>query len=319
MADESSREIEQAAAQWAARLDRGPLSSSDEAALETWLQGDPRRLGAYAKARAVAVHTQRAAALAGGDLSRVTSQQDAPLLDRRALLAASVGVGMIGGAGLLAAYWRHAQSFETKKGEVRVLTLQDGSSMTLNTSSRASVRYGRDVREIVLTFGEALFTVVRDSRPFVVQAAGTAIMAEAGRFAVRRLDQAPLEVMALDAAVRLKPREAGAWRVRPSRVVALEEGEVRESAVDGAAIERALAWRDKRIAFQNETLRDAAVEFARFSDTRIEITDPVVAALRITGLFQADDPAAFARAAAISLNLHAVIGSSVIRLGRTTF
>lgn len=106
--------------------------------------------------------------------------------------------------------------------------------------------------------------------------------------------------------------------MRPSRVVALEEGEVRESAVDAAAIERALAWRDKRIAFQNETLRAAAAEFARFSDTRIEIADPAVAALRITGLFQADDPAAFARAAAISLNLNAVIGSSLIRLGRST-
>lgn len=318
MADENSREIEQAAAQWAARLDRGPLSSRDEAALEAWLQGDPRRLGAYAKARAVAVHTQRAAALAGGDLSRATSQQDAPLLDRRALLAASLAVGMIGGSGLLAAYWRHAQSFETKKGEVRVLTLEDGSSITLNTSSRASVRYSRDVREIVLTFGEALFNVAHDSRPFVVQAAGNAILAKSGRFVVRRLDQAPLKVMALDADVRLQPRDAEPRRMQPSRVLALEEGKFRESAVDAAAIERALAWRDMRIAFQNETLRAAAAEFARFSDTRIDIADPAVAALRITGLFQADDPAAFARAAAISLNLHAVIGSSVIRLGRST-
>lgn len=317
MAAESSREIDQTAVLWAARLDRGPLSSGDQAALEAWLKGDPRRLGAYAKARAVAVHSQRAAALAGGDLSRVVAQ-DAPQLQRRALLAASVAAGLVGGSGLLAAYWRGAQSFETRKGEVRVVGLDDGSSMTLNTSSRVSVRYGREVREIVLTFGEALFTVARDSRPFVVQTAGTAIVAEAGKFVVRRLDQGPLQVLALDAAVRLEPRDAGPWRMRPSRVVALEEGEVRESAVDAAAIERALAWRDKRIAFQDETLRDAAAEFARFSDVRIEIADPTVAALRITGLFQADDPAAFARAAAISLNLHAIIGSSLIRLGPST-
>lgn len=314
MAGENSREIEHAAAQWAARLDRGPLSSGDQAALDAWLQGDVRRLGAYAKARAVAVHSQRAAALAGGDLSRAAAQ-DAPQMERRALLAASVAAGLVGGAGLLAAYWRKAQSFDTQKGEVRTIALDDGSSMTLNTSSRASVRYGRDVREIVLTFGEVLFTVARDSRPFVVQTAGTSIVAEAGKFVVRRLDQAPLQVLALDAAVQLQSRDAGPWRMRPSRVVALEEGEVRESAVDAAAIERALAWRDMRIAFQNETLHTAVAEFARFSDVRIEIADPTVAALRITGLFQADDPAAFARAAAISLNLHATIGSGLIRLG----
>ena len=99
--------------------------------------------------------------------------------------------------------------------------------------------------------------------------------------------------------------------------MAMEEGEVRESVVDAAAIERALAWRDMRIAFQNETLGAAVAEFARFSDIRIEIADPAVAALRITGLFQADDPAAFARAAAISLNLHATIGASRIRLGKS--
>lgn len=316
MAGENSREIEHTAAQWAARLDRGPLSPGDQAALDAWLQGDPRRLGAYAKARAVAVHSQRAAALAGGALSRAAAQ-DTPQLERRALLAASVAAGLVGGSGLLAAYWRKTQSFETQKGEVRTIALDDGSSMTLNTSSRASVRYGRDVREIVLTFGEALFTVARDSRPFVVQTAGTAIVAGAGRFVVRRFDQAPLQVLALDAAVRLQSRDAGAWRMSPSRVVAMEEGEVRESVVDAAAIERALAWRDMRIAFQNETLGAAVAEFARFSDIRIEIADPAVAALRITGLFQADDPAAFARAAAISLNLHATIGASRIRLGKS--
>lgn len=314
MAGENSREIDQKAAQWAARLDRAPLSPGDQAALEAWLQGDPRRLGAYAKARAVAVHSQRAAALAGGDASRA-AVRSAPQLDRRALLAASVAAGLVGGAGLLAAHWRKAQSFDTQKGEVRTIALDDGSSMTLNTSSRASVRYGRDVREIVLTFGEALFTVARDSRPFVVQTAGTAIVAETGEFVVRRLDQRPLQVLALDAVVRLHPRDAGPWLMRPSRVIAIEEGEVRESAIDAAAIDRALAWRDMRIAFQDETLRAAANEFARFSDVPIGFSDPGVAALRITGLFQADDPAAFARAVAVSLDLHASIGPGLIRLG----
>ncbi|MGO4409305.1 MULTISPECIES: FecR family protein [unclassified Brevundimonas] len=317
MAGETSREIDQAAAQWAARLDRAPLSPGDQAALDAWLQGDIRRLGAYAKARAVAVHSLRAAALTGGDLERA-ALQDIPQLDRRVLLAASIGAGMVGGAGLMAACWRKAQSFETRKGEVRTIALDDGSSMMLNTLSRASVRYGRDTREIVLTFGEALFTVVRDSRPFVVQAAGTAIIAGSGRFVVRRLEQAPLSVLALDSAVQLRPRGASLLRVEPSRAVALEEGVIQEVAVDAAAVDRALAWRDRRLAFQNGTLRDAVAEFARFSDTRIEIADPAVADLRITGLFRADDPVAFVRAVTISLNLHATVGPDVIRLRRGT-
>jgi len=60
---ETAQEIEEAAALWAARLDRAPLTAEEERALEAWLAGDVRRAGAFAKARAVALHTERARAL----------------------------------------------------------------------------------------------------------------------------------------------------------------------------------------------------------------------------------------------------------------
>ena len=55
--------IDAQAAEWAARVDNGPLSAEEQGVLELWLAGDTRRLGAYAKARAVFAHVQRARAL----------------------------------------------------------------------------------------------------------------------------------------------------------------------------------------------------------------------------------------------------------------
>jgi transmembrane sensor len=50
---ESSGAIDETAARWAARLDRGDLSPEEKQALDRWTEGDPRRLGALARAMAV--------------------------------------------------------------------------------------------------------------------------------------------------------------------------------------------------------------------------------------------------------------------------
>lgn len=64
---ESSNDIDSTAAGWAARLDRGPLSSEDQSALEAWTSADPRHLGALARALAISVRLGELARRDGGD------------------------------------------------------------------------------------------------------------------------------------------------------------------------------------------------------------------------------------------------------------
>src|SRR6185503_12630696 len=63
MAAKTAHQIDAEAADWAARLDRGPLSADDEAALQAWLDGDARALGAFGRMRALALSSERARAL----------------------------------------------------------------------------------------------------------------------------------------------------------------------------------------------------------------------------------------------------------------
>jgi transmembrane sensor len=78
---------------------------------------------------------------------------------------------------------------------------------------------------------------------------------------------------------------------------------------------RELAWREGRIALEGETLAHAATVFARYSEIRI-VVDPAVRNEEITGLFAANDPVSFARAAAASLDLQAQVGQGEVRISR---
>jgi transmembrane sensor len=86
--------------------------------------------------------------------------------------------------------------------------------------------------------------------------------------------------------------------------------------VPAAQLHRQMAWQKGQLAFEGETLAQAAAEFARYSDTRIVIDDPALAKKEIAGLFKATDPVGFARAIAISLNVRARIGEGEVRLTR---
>ncbi len=60
---ETSRDIDQAASEWTARLDRGPLTPEQDEAFQAWLQGDPRSKGALLRAQALSMRSESAQAL----------------------------------------------------------------------------------------------------------------------------------------------------------------------------------------------------------------------------------------------------------------
>jgi transmembrane sensor len=72
-------------------------------------------------------------------------------------------------------------------------------------------------------------------------------------------------------------------------------------------------WQYGQIAFNNETLSDAADEFARYNEVHI-VVDPAAGGRTITGLFAASDPIGFAKLAAAALGLHCQVEGDEVRL-----
>lgn len=319
MSRETAQQIDVAAAQWAARADRG-LTKVEERALDAWLAGDARRLGAYGRMRAVALYSERAQALGPTyDRAQFKVRPESPTSDRRRLLftaggalAASVaGVAFVG-SGLM----RRGERYSTRVGELTVVPLADGSVMTLNTATVAQVRFTTESRLIRLIEGEALFDVAEDvARPFIVEARGTIVRAVGTSFRVLSLGENPVEVLVREGVVDLE-RGSRRMRLRANRraVVSRERERLVASEVPPAEVGRELAWREGRLVFAGESLSVAAERFGRYSTTRIVIEDPTVAAQPITGLFMANDPVGFAQAIASSLDLHARITEGEVRL-----
>jgi transmembrane sensor len=320
MAKESAKEIDDAAAEWVARLDRG-LTAVEEQNLQAWLSNDDRRLGAFGRMRALSWHTERSAGL-GLDYEPERFRARRPWLTRRRLIQAGAAAAT-GAAAASGAVWLAGAGarYATRLGEVRVVALGDGSVVTLNTASSMLVRYSRAQRLIKLLDGEALFDVAKDaSRPFLVAAGDVNVRAVGASFTVRRLTGVPVQVLVQEGVVELRKSAAlPAKAVRLSanmRATAPAAAPIDVATVPASQLQRELIWRQGRIAFEGESLAQASAEFARYSDTRIVIDDPDLGREEISGSFQANDPVGFSRAVAEAFGARVDVTDGEVRLIR---
>jgi transmembrane sensor len=309
-------EIDSAAADWLARVDRG-LSAEEGELFAAWLKADPRHMGAYARLDAVFVHFERAKALGPDFDFRTGGAHELALAPKPAKVARRRWMGGAAAAAVIATIaplsykYLVPTRYSSALGEVRIEPMPDGSTVTLNTQSAISVRYTPLRREVRLLAGEALFDVAKDSgRPFIVLTGKTSVRAVGTSFSVRSLKGKPTEVLVREGIVDIGPENgvraplrvpANSRAIIPD--VANPSAETVQVGMDRSVIARELSWREGMIAFEGVTLQQAVEEFQRYSSTRIIINDPEIAALPITGLFSAQNPSGFAHAVATSFGL----------------
>jgi transmembrane sensor len=183
--------------------------------------------------------------------------------------------------------------YTTALGEQRSLKLPDGSLIVLNTRSRVEVDFSPQTRDVKLLEGEVLFTVTQDAaRPFRVVTNSAVIQALGTQFNVRRAG-ANTVVSVVEGRVRIS--EAGTTAVTAAQV--LKAGEQAHMAKDKSIVRRkdgdtaaAVAWRERRLVFRDESLADIASEFNRYNETQIQVKGESVRNRRLTGAFDADNP-----------------------------
>ena len=312
----TNQEIDDQAADWAVKRELGPLSFLQQAEFEAWLAADIRHLGAYGRAEAVLARLER--------LNGVTrdSHEEAPSHlwnRRRTLLGAGAATAAAAGIGIaLIPRNTGRETLSTAIGQMREITLPDGSLVSLNTDSEISVAFSQVLRKICLLRGEALFDVAKNKvRPFVVWAGDTQVRAVGTSFTVSLLPKKPVEVLVREGIVELK-RTTGpqALIVRATanvRVVVPPDAPIATVAMPQEKLARDLEWQYGRIALDNETLADAADEFARYSEVRI-VVDPAISDKTLTGLFAANDPVGFAKTAATVLKLQTEVHGNEVRI-----
>lgn len=311
--------LEDIAAEWAVKVDAGPLEPGEQAALEAWLAVASRHAGALARARAALEFAgpERLAPARTGLNDRFTRLFSIPTRRQIAGAAGLAAASLTIAAGL--GFWFFNQSrYATRIGETKVVPLADGSVVTLNTESEIAVDYTRDERQVRLVQGEALFDVAKDKgRPFYVLAGDTQVRAVGTSFTVKMLPGQPVQVLVREGVVEVKHLGQPDVPVRlpeNTKGIAANGAPIVVVNISPSGVTRALAWRMGRISFEGESLKDAAAEFARYSNIRIVIDAPDVENQTVAGLFTSNDPIGFAKAVSASFGLHITVTENTVRL-----
>ena len=239
-------------------------------------------------------------------------------------LAAAAGILTVTIVTLLVWQTQRSEVYRTRAGERRVVTLADGSQVALDSQSEVKLRYSAHARELTLTKGQARFDVFHDvERPFSVAADGHKVIATGTAFNVDLLGSSLL-VTLIEGHVVVLPQGAGTRFVGPaapgasaqvtglpvtpadkgrgpdslSRIV-LDAGEqlvlspTAPPNILHVNVDRATAWENGELVFDNEPLSDVVVRVSRYAAHPIIIGDDTTAGMRISGVFHTGDAQGF--------------------------
>lgn len=325
-----SNAIAREAADWLIALDAADRQT--RAAFAAWLCESPEHIREFLAVAAVwgalprvsptpsgeelarrASAPAQVAELPGATPPESAAAEDESGPDRRWIWRAAAAIAVTAGiAALLLARFVPEEDdlYVTLTGEQSSIPLPDGSLAILNTRSSIRVAYSGEYRDVHLASGEALFEVTHDPvRPFRVITEQAVIQAVGTRFNVRQevgevtvtVVEGVVEVASISrdgvSAPPAHDAPAGSREPPPMRLTVGQQ--VRVSAVSpkavvvDAAVEKAIAWRERRLVFEALPLEQVIEEFNRYNDPPAVIADRELKALPISGVFRSDDRSSF--------------------------
>ncbi len=176
--------------------------------------------------------------------------------------------------------------------ETKQITLSDGTRVWLN--ERTTLRYDKalddSVRAVYLS-GEAFFDVVRDEeQPFRIVSAGAVVRVLGTSFNVRAVPQDTAVVVTVASGVVSLANQDN----QQSSIV-LQKGEQGAYRIDDRSVSQmatvtanALAWRTRRLNFQNQSLSEVAAVLEEVYQKPV-VVDSAIVNLRLTAAFD-DQP-----------------------------
>jgi transmembrane sensor len=311
----------EAAAYWHAQRLSGEMKDEQWREMRNWLEEPENREAFEALERAISATDEHEETLLAqafeselNALAGTERRRHLPFTQ----IAASIAALFIAGLGvfLFTPLFPPAQTTEqyaTVRGAYELVRLDDGSAISLNTSSALSVDYSAKERRVALTAGEAFFDVARNpDRPFIIAVPSGQVVVTGTSFNVRLKDQVTT-VSVISGAVDVRGHNDQISTIIAGQSVSLDDaGNL--SAVFDFDPTRTTAWRDGKARFTNTPLNEAVAELNRYFSRPIVLQGASLDELRVSGEFSVRDDAAAARALAIAFDLEATVEDDSIVL-----
>jgi len=303
---------------WHTRLMSGEATEDDWASHAEWLAADPVHMDEFiaiqetferVDAAAPAVRAHYAEAPATG-VKPAESRPgffaglfDFSFVRNRPALAggfafAVIALVIVGTLGVQFFSAPQMTRYATLTGEVRHITLPDGSTADLDTNSELLVAYADDTRFTELTHGRAIFDVEHNpKRPFIVQADGRDIRVLGTKFEVSALDDG-LSVAVARGLVGVssdKARTTSGAQVPAGEKLIFTANSItpKREKIDPQHVG---TWADRRLTFDEAPLSEVVKEVNRYfpgNPFQVETTD--LAEMPFTGSLYIDDEDVVAR------------------------
>jgi transmembrane sensor len=312
----------QMAAAWHARLEGGASAEPDLEAFTAWLEADTRNRTAFDAVDGAANEAVELLSL-NRELA-AASLPPAPAMQRistrlflgMAALAAAVLIAVVARPDFFMPAEREV--IATAAGERRDVTLADGSTVHLNTSTQIAVTMNGRTRSVQLAQGEALFEVAHDAvRPFDVAVGDREVRVVGTAFNILRHD-GRITVTVERGVVDVRTEGARAdVRLQVGDQYAAREGTptYQVAKIDPAIVS---AWRDGRAVFTDATLSEVASDLSRYYGRPIVVPDPEVARLRFSGILKIEDQLTTVRRLEALLPIVVTENANEVRLERGT-
>ena len=284
MTIEFSEQVLREASEWFARLSGGDAGAEDRARLRGWLAARPENQQAYD-------FVTESCGIAAAVLERAPVRERG---DSRQPVGHWVAIGgglalaamLIAAVGFVALTPATTDHYATAIGEIRNLTLADGSTLTLNGATTLDVTFTRGRRDLNLKTGEVFIAVGREPfRPFRVHAGGRTIEDIGTAFDVDTNGQ-NVDVAVGEGTVLIS--EPAASSATGNRVI-LSKGQALTYAPDRilsaprtVVSQQVGTWRVGILSYDQVPLEWLVADLNRQFDGGIAIPDPELAAMPIT-------------------------------------
>lgn len=305
MAHREPSQAELEAAHWLVLLDEPELKTSDIAAFQAWLAADPAHKRAY---EAVSATADKIDAVLwtdsrGGHASHRRSRAS----HRKIRLAVRpIAIAALSAAAALALFVISPLSplrdeagavYATAPEQERLVRLSDGTTIEMAPGARLRASLEGDERRVRFEEGVALFNVAHDaSRPFVVTTRFGDIRVLGTSFVVRLGPDAAITTVLsgrVEARRELLFSPDNSVAASADQEIELAGGAPTVSVLERDALDRRLVWRERMVALDGQSLREAAAEVTRFSGVRFAFADTATAQVRLSGYVAGDDVEAF--------------------------
>lgn len=299
-------DIDAQAAAWVVRHDGHPFGVDEQRAFEAWI-ADPDHCAAYRRHLAIWQRYRKAGAQLPRPAPRHPHRRSGtPARQRRTFLhrctataiAASLAVLAVTQIGAMSIWFRADHS--TGAGERRSITLADGSTVRLDGRSAIAVDETGGRRSVHLLEGSAFFDVAPDrTRAFVVETQRGSVTALGTAFAIREREVAD-ELVVTEHSVRVATEQGDTAVVTEGKSANFTAGAVGVATPsDVAAL---TAWSRGKLIVVDRPLAEVVDEIGRQRRGYWTVRGDA-AAIRVSGVYDLDQPLAALDALEKTLNL----------------